>query len=136
MKNEDAPLGSLVLDCEGLSRAILQDRPVLRWMDLARDDDAPVITSAATLVEVIHPGLSRPAFEWTLSRLKVEPLGETLARRASALLSEVRRHGHTYAIDAMVAATALAAPAPCTLLTSDPADLKLLCGDKVTVIGL
>ncbi len=34
----------------------------------------------------------------------------------------------------MLAATALAAPGPTTILTSDPEDLITLCGGRVTVI--
>lgn len=128
--------GSLVLDSEGLTRAIRRDLEVRKWVRAARDEGNLVIASAATLVEVIHPRINRSAIEWTLSTLKVEPVTEQIARRAATLLDQVGRHGHTYAIDAMVAATALAARAPVTLLTSDPDDLRALCGDGVTVIGL
>jgi hypothetical protein len=77
-----------------------------------------VITSTATPVEVVRPRINRPALEWTLSRLVVEPI----ARHAAALLADVGLHGHRYA---MLTATALAAPAPgpgpgpVTILTSD-----------------
>lgn len=43
-------------------------------------------------------------------------------------------HGHKNALDALVAATALASPAPVTVLTSDPEDLLLLCGPGVRVV--
>lgn len=61
---------------------------------------------------------------------------EVIARRAAALLGATGRHGHTHAINAMVAATALAAAAPAIVLTSDPKDLTDLCGDLVVVVGL
>lgn len=125
-----------MLDSEGLARAVLRDRDVNNVMTAAKDNDVRVLTSAATLVEVMHPRLNRSAFEWTLAQLSVEPVTESLARRAAALLAAVRRHGHRHAIDAMVAATALAAAAPVTVLTSDLENLRLLCGDRVTVIGL
>ncbi|EKX63594.1 DNA-binding protein [Streptomyces ipomoeae] len=129
-----APGGTLVLDSEGLAKAVLRDRTVTGWLALARADDLRVITSAATLVEVVHPRINRPALEWTLSRLVVEPVTEPIARHASALLADTGLHGHKYAIDAMVSATALAAPAPVTILTSDPEDLTTLCGGRATVI--
>ncbi|MET9801174.1 PIN domain-containing protein [Streptomyces sp. NPDC006368] len=129
-----APGGTLVLDSEGLAKAVLRDRTVTAWLALARADDLRVITSAATLVEVVHPRINRPALEWTLSRLVVEPVTDPIARRAAALLSEAGLHGHRYAIDAMLGATALAAPEPVTVLTSDPEDLVALCGARVTVI--
>src|SRR5437773_736917 len=84
----------------------------------ARADDLRVITSAATVVEVPHPRLSRPALEWTLSRVVVEPVTEPIARRATAILAEAGLHGHRHAIDAMLSATALAVAGPVTVLTS------------------
>ncbi len=106
------------------------------WLALARADDMRVITSAATLVEVVHPRINRPALEWTLSRIVVEPITEILARHAAALLADTGLHGHKYAIDAMLSATALAAPGPTTVLTSDPEDITALCGGRVTVIKI
>jgi predicted nucleic acid-binding protein len=128
------PAGTLVLDSEGLAKAVLRAREVTQWLALARADDLRVITSAATVVEVAHPRLSRPALEWTLSRVVVEPVTEPIARRATAILAEAGLHGHRHAIDAMLSATALAAPGPVTVLTSDPEDIATLCGWKVTVI--
>jgi predicted nucleic acid-binding protein len=130
------PGGTLVLDSEGLAKAVLRDRTVTGWLALARADDLRVITSAATLVEVVHPRINRPALEWTLSRLVVEPVTEPIARHAVALLADAGLHGHTYAIDAMLSATALAAPGPVTILTSDPDDLAALCAGRATVIKI
>ncbi|MFE1557309.1 PIN domain-containing protein [Streptomyces sp. NPDC058734] len=130
------PGGTLVLDSEGLAKAVLRDRTVTAWLTLARADDLRVVTSAATLVEVVHPRINRPALEWTLSRLVVEPITEPIARHAATLLADVGLHGHKYAIDAMLAATALAAPGPVTILTSDPEDLAMLCGTQATVIKI
>jgi predicted nucleic acid-binding protein len=123
-----------VLDSEGLAKAVLRAREVTQWLALARADDLRVITSAATVVEVVHPGLNRPALEWTLSRVVVEPVTEPIARRAAAILARAGLHGHRHAIDAMLSATALAAPGPVTVLTSDPEDIATLCGRQVTVI--
>ncbi len=130
------PGGTLVLDSEGLAKAVQRDGDVTGWLALARADDMRVVTSAATLVEVVHPRIRRPALEWTLSRLVVEPVTEPLARHASALLGEAGLHGHRHAIEAMVCATALAAPGPVAVLTSDPDDLMVLCGGRVTVIKI
>lgn len=129
-----APGGTLVLDGEGLAQAVLRGRTVTAWLALARADDLRVITSAATLVEVVHPRVNRPALELTLSRLVVEPVTEPIARHATALLADAGLHGHKHAVDAMLGATALAAPGPVTVLTSDPEDLTALCGSHVTVI--
>ena len=128
------PGGTLVLDSEGLAKAVLRDRTVTAWQALSRADDLRVITSAANLVEVVHPRTNRPALERTLSRLVVEPVTEPIARHAAALLADAGLHGHKHAIDAMLSATALAAPGPATVLTSDPGDLTALCGGRLTVI--
>ncbi len=130
------PGGTMVLDSEGLAKAVQRDREVTGWLALARADDLRVITSAATLVEVVHPRIKRPAFEWTLSRIVVAPVTEDIARRAAALLGDAGLHGHKHAIDAMLSATALAAPGPVTVLTSDPEDLLALCGGRVTLIKI
>ena len=106
------PAGTLVLDSEGLAKAVLRAREVTQWLALALADDLRVITSAATVVEVAHPRLNRPALEWTLSRVVVEPVTEPIARRATAILAEAGLHGHRHAIDAMLSAIALAAPGP------------------------
>ncbi|MGW2638731.1 PIN domain-containing protein [Streptomyces sp. NPDC001348] len=133
-RSSAVPGGTLVLDSEGLAKAVLRDRTVTGWLALARADDLRVITSAATLVEVVHPRINRPALEWTLSRLVVEPVTEHIARHAAAILADAGLHGHKYAVDAMLTATALAAPGPVTVLTSDPDDLTTPCGGRATVV--
>ncbi|MDT3395733.1 DNA-binding protein [Streptomyces sp. B1866] len=133
-RSSAVPGGTLVLDSEGLAKAVLRDRAVTAWLALARADDLRVITSAATLVEVIHPRINRPALEWTLSRVVIEPVTESIAYQAAALLTDSGLHGHKYAIDAMLGATALAAPGPVTILTSDPEDLTVLCGGRATAV--
>ncbi|WP_239331782.1 type II toxin-antitoxin system VapC family toxin [Frankia sp. CiP3] len=130
------PGGTLVLDSEGLAKAVQRDREVTAWLALARADDMRVITSAATLVEVVHPHIRRPALEWTLSRIIIEPTTEDIARHAAALLGDAGLHGHKCAIDAMLCATALAVPGPVTVLTSDPDELAVLCGRRVTLIKI
>lgn len=66
--------------------------------------------------------------------MNVVPPSESIARHASRLLAAAGLHGHKYALDALVAATALASPAPATVLTSDPEDLRQLCDDRVAVV--
>lgn len=126
--------GTLVLDSEGLAKAVLRDRTITRWLTLALADDMRVITSTATLVEVVHPQINVPALKWALSQVVVEPVTEEIALAATALLREAGLHGHKYAIDAMLAATALAAPGPVTVLTSDPEDLTALCGNRLAAV--
>jgi len=125
---------TLVLDREGLAKAVLRDRELTAWLAAARAEDERVVTSAATLVEVVHPRINRPALDRVLSRLTVEAVTRDLARHAGVLLERAGMHGHKHAIDALLAATAMAIPGPTTILTSDPADLTALCGGEVTVV--
>ncbi|MGH3859897.1 type II toxin-antitoxin system VapC family toxin [Actinokineospora sp.] len=125
---------TLVLDSEGLAKAVLRDLEVSHWLAAARSEDERVITSAATLVEVIHPRINRRAFDWAISRVSVEPVTPEIARLACDLLERVGKHGHKYAIDAILAATALSAPGRSVVLTSDPEDMTMLCGNDVTVV--
>jgi predicted nucleic acid-binding protein len=78
--------------------------------------------------------MGQARFDWAISRVVIEPVTEDVALAASKLLAAHRLHGHRHAVDAMVAATALAASAPITLLTADPEDLGRLCGHTVRVV--
>ncbi|WP_377270687.1 PIN domain-containing protein [Peterkaempfera sp. SMS 1(5)a] len=118
--------GALVLDSEGLAKAVQRDREVHEWLAAARDADIPVVTSAAVLVEVIHPRIDDAVLRWTLSRLCVEPVTQAVAQSAAVLLRGAGLHGHKYAIDAMLCATALAQHGRVTVLTSDVQDLGML----------
>lgn len=126
--------GALVLDSEGLAQAVLRGREAQEWLEAARDADLPVVTSAAVLVEVIHPRINRAALDWTLSRLRVEPLSQSIAHSAATLLQNAGLHGHKYAIDAMLCATALTYPGRVTVLTSDAEDIELLTADHRRVV--
>ncbi|HYZ55478.1 MAG TPA: DNA-binding protein [Streptosporangiaceae bacterium] len=128
--------GTLVLDSEGLSKTVLKDRMFMARLAQARIDGLRVVTSAATMVEARNPRMNQARFDWAVSRLVIEPVTENIARAASRLLAARGLHGHQHAIDAIVAATALAAPAPRILLTSDPEDLAMLCGDSVRVVKI
>ncbi len=126
--------GIFVLDSQGLTLAIAQDAKVTRWLATAKTDGGRIITSATTLVEVIHPKSRKTALEWTLSLMEVVPVTEQLARKAAQLLQVAGKHGHKDALDAIVTATSLAQSAPVTILTSDPEDLITLCQNHVTVV--
>ncbi|AOR33102.1 DNA-binding protein [Streptomyces fodineus] len=127
--------GALVLDSEGLAKAVQRDREVHEWLTAARGADLPVITSVAVLVEVIHPKINDAALKWTLSRLRVEPVTRTVAQSAAALLRAAGLHGHKYAIDAMLCATALQHPGRVTILTSDVEDIGLLTAGHPRVLA-
>ncbi len=126
--------GTLVLDCEGLSELVRRAPELTEWLAAAEAEDIRVITSSVTLVEARDPKTNQARFDHAVSRVNIIPPSEPVARHASNLLAAAGLHGHKYALDAIVAATALASPFPVTLLTSDPEDLLLLCGPRIRVI--
>ncbi|MFC4466032.1 type II toxin-antitoxin system VapC family toxin [Streptomyces xiangluensis] len=126
--------GALVLDSEGLAKAVQRDREVHEWLTAAREADYRVVTSAAVLVEVIHPKINDAALKWTLSRLHVEPVSQAVAQSAATLLRGAGLHGHKYAIDAMLGATAVQYSGRVTILTSDVEDIGILLVDHPRVL--
>ncbi|GIE83724.1 PIN domain-containing protein [Actinoplanes regularis] len=129
-------LESLVLDSQGLSEWIDQDRKVMRLLEQAERDGVDLAMSAATIIEGSHSGVDIARLSWLLSRIRVEPVTKESARRSAGLLKAAGLHGHKYAIDAMVAELALRLPGPVAVLTSDVDDMVKLCGQRVRIIGL
>jgi predicted nucleic acid-binding protein len=107
---------------------VRRTREAQNWVQAAWAEDIPVVTSAAILVEIVHAKIDRSALRWTLSKITVEPVAEAVAGTASDLLLAAGLHGHKYAIDAILAATALARPGNIALLTSDVDDMTQLLG--------
>ncbi|MEU0744128.1 PIN domain-containing protein [Streptomyces sp. NPDC006134] len=126
--------GTLVLDCEGLSKLVSRTPELTEWLSAAEAEDIRVVTSSVTLVEARDPKTHQARFDYAVSRVNAIPPDETIARHASKLLAAAGLHGHRYALDAIVAATAMASPSPVTVLTSDPDDLLMLCGTGVRVV--
>jgi predicted nucleic acid-binding protein len=126
--------GTLVLDSQGLSLYFEQDRTVLNMVRSALERGADRVISAATLLEAQHPGVKQARREYILSQLKIQPLLVPWAREAAQLLADAGLSGHSYALDAMVAVTALHQEPPVVVLTSDPGDMGQLCGDRVRIM--
>lgn len=94
----------------------------------------PVLVSVLTIVEAAQGKSDLARLKWVLSRLRVEPVSQEDSLTTVALLREAcGLHGHKYAIDALVAALALRAPAPVIVLTSDRDDWSKLCGSRVII---
>ncbi|MGW7452170.1 type II toxin-antitoxin system VapC family toxin [Streptomyces sp. NPDC054787] len=128
--------GALVLDCEGLSRLVRQDRGLLEWLTAAEAEDVRVLVSSVTLVEARDPRVNQARYDYAVSRVNIIAPSEAVARHASKLLAAAGLDGHKYALDAIVAATALDQPGPVTLFTSDPEELSALCGKRVRVVRI
>lgn len=127
---------TLVLDSEGLSAWIQQDRTVERRIQIFYEQEATLALCANTIIEATHAGTSIPRLNWLLSRVKVEPVTEESAKAAARLLKDAGLHGHKYAIDATVAEMALRQPGPVVMMTSDLNDMARLCGDRIRLMGI
>ncbi|WP_046494071.1 hypothetical protein [Streptomyces odonnellii] len=127
---------TVVLNSEGLSGWIAQDRKILALFKIFHERGADLVNSANTVVEVSHSRVNMSRLYWALSRVKVEPVTEQAAKEAAKLLKAAGLHGHTHAIDATVAEAALRQPGPVAILTSDVDDMTRLCGKQIRLIGL
>lgn len=127
---------TLVLDSQGVSAWIAQDRKVLAIFQVFHTMGADFVVGANTVVEVSHARVNMPRLRWVLSRVKVEPVTEEAAKASAELLMTAGLHGHKYAIDATVAEMALRQPGPVAVLTSDLDDMTRLCGDRIRLIGI
>ncbi|KPC87955.1 DNA-binding protein [Streptomyces sp. NRRL WC-3753] len=117
-----------------MSKLLVDDARTVAMVAEARRRGMDVVICALALIEAVHARTDRRRLAWVLSGLRVAPVGEEEAKAASALLLRTGLHGHKYAIDAVRAALAQSAALPATLLTSDPEDLRLLCGPAVEVV--
>ncbi|WP_053671454.1 hypothetical protein [Streptomyces sp. NRRL B-1140] len=127
---------TVVLDSQGLSAWIAQDRKILAMFQVLHAMGADFVICANTIVEASHARVNMPRLQWALSRVKVEPVTEGAAKASAELLKAAGLHGHKYAIDATVAEVALRQPGPVAVLTSDVDDMARLCGDRVRLIGI
>lgn len=128
--------GSVVLDCEGLSLLCAGDSRVTALVREAQENDFRVLVSALTPIEAQNLRVKSDRLAWCLSRLRIEPVTEAISWQAIHLLRAAGLHGHKYAIDAVVAATALEAPKPVAILTSDTDDMQKLCGKLVRIVSV
>jgi hypothetical protein len=125
-----------VLDCEGLVKWCAADKRVTALVREAHDNDFRVVVSALTPIEAQDVRTRPDRLRWYLSRLRIEPVSEETSRVAIDLLRVQGWHGHKYAIDAVVAATALQMVKPVIILTSDQDDMTKLCGKAVRVVSV
>ena len=126
----------IVFDSEGFSRAIRKDAYMQAVLTKAFRSGLPVMVSAATIVEVMHPKMNLAAYDWTRSQLDVIPVSEDIAVKAARLLGAAHFHGHKHALDALVVATSLELGGHPTIFTSDPDDIKRLAGKSASIVTL
>ncbi|MFJ1756580.1 DNA-binding protein [Kitasatospora sp. NPDC088134] len=127
---------TVVLDSQGVSAWISQDRTVLAMIRSFHSMAADLVVCANTIVEIAHARVDTPRLNWVLSQVKIEVVTEQAARASAALLKQAGLHGHKYAIDATVAEMALRQPGPVAMLTPDVDDMRKLCGTRVRLIAI
>ncbi|MDI9886014.1 DNA-binding protein [Streptomyces sp. HNM0645] len=127
---------TLVLDSEGLSAWIAQDRKVTAVLEAFDGSGTEFVVGANTVIEAAHAGTSIPRLNRLLSRVKVETVTEESAKAAARLLKDAGLHGRKYAIDATVAEMALRQPGPVVMMTSDLDDMARLCGDRIRLLSV
>jgi predicted nucleic acid-binding protein len=126
----------MVLDNEGVSKAAT-DRAMYVRLKVAYDEGHRVITSAAVLAELLRGSGRDAQLHRVLARVAVEPVSEAVGQRAGYLIGAAKLSSGQ-AVDAMVAATAIAAAeqaeaadraASVLIVTSDMPHLtKLIAG--------
>ncbi|MCL2850421.1 MAG: hypothetical protein FWE61_10315, partial [Micrococcales bacterium] len=111
----------VVLDAEAVSLLASADRAMYCWAQLAHDADAVLRTSSLTLTETTD-GTPRAARVHNALRIfAVRTIEVTddiavTAGRLRAQAAKTRRKARDLTVDAVVAATALALPAPVLVL--------------------
>jgi hypothetical protein len=99
--------GVMVLDNEGVSKAAT-DRAMYVRLKVAYDEGHRVVTSAAILAEILRGSGRDAEVHRVLARVGVEPVSEAIGQRAGHLIGAAGMSSEQ-AVDAMVAATAIAA---------------------------
>ncbi|MDX3669095.1 PIN domain-containing protein [Streptomyces europaeiscabiei] len=128
--------GTLVLDCEGLSKLVGDHEPAVALVAEARKRGMEVVISAPTIIEAVHRRTDRARLARVLSGMRIVPVGDEDAKAASAMLISAGLHGHKYAIDAAVAEMTLRQHRPVAMLTSDIDDMAKLCGERVRLVAV
>lgn len=128
--------GTLVLDCEGLSKCVSDHELVVALIAEARRRGMEVVISALTIIEAVHRRTDKARLAWVLSGVRIVHIGDEEAKAASAMLINAGLHGHKYAIDAAVAEMSLRQRRPVVMLTSDVDDMTKLCGDRVRLVAV
>jgi predicted nucleic acid-binding protein len=115
-------VSGLVLDAGALIALDREDNRMLRRLLRARQDREPVRTNPMALAQAWRDGRRQATLARSLRDIEVRPMTEDDGRRAGELL------GATETSDPIDASVALLATRGDQLYTSDPGDLRKLCG--------
>ena len=128
---------AFLLDTEALSALATADRRLQAWTTVARRTGSTLHASTVTLAEVTDGRSRDVAVRRIVKAIRLVEVTERIGFVAGPLRASApsaRRRPRELTVDAVVAATALVLPSPVVVLTSDPADLRLLlAGSAVRV---
>jgi hypothetical protein len=129
------PSGTLVLDGGCIARLAARERGMLRFLLMADRENLRVATSVMATMAAGKSGSGGAVSRRTLSRIRVEPVTDEVTSAAMDLLREAGLSPDEHACSGVLAATAVLAPPPVALLTSEPDELRALCCGRVAIVG-
>jgi predicted nucleic acid-binding protein len=122
-------VGTLVLDASALAKLASGDPHARARLELAKRYRRRIVTTAATLTEVLRGGQPDAELNRVLKDVEVIGIDAGFGRAAGELLGTTALSGHRGALDALLAVVAMAQPRPVVLLTSAPRNLGQLTAE-------
>ncbi len=126
---------SVVLDASALTLAADSRSEVRRVLRRWQDDGADLVTTAATLTEVLRGHPRDAAIHRLLASLNVRVIDAPLGQAAGERIGRTQSRGNV-TLDALVAEVASSLPRPVALLTADVDDLQGLVDPHVMVLDI
>ena len=126
---------SVVLDASALTVASDSRSEVRRVLRRWQDDGADVVTTAATLTEVLRGHPRDATIHRLLASLNIRIVDAQLGQAAGERIGRTNSRGNV-TLDALVAEVASSLPRPVALLTSDVDDLQGLVDPHVMVLDI
>ena len=126
---------SVVLDASALTVASDNRSEVRRVLRRWQDDGADVVTTAATLTEVLRGHPRDATIYRLLASLNIRIVDAQLGQAAGERIGRTNSRGNV-TLDALVAEVASSLPRPVALLTADVDDLQALVDPDVMVLDI
>ncbi len=129
------PIRSVVLDATALTTAADEHSDARGALRRWQEDGADVLTTAATLTEVLRGHPRDAHIHRLLASLTIRVVDEHLGRAAGERIGRRAMRGNV-TLDALVAELASSLPRPVVVLTSDVDDITALVDDDVMVLDI
>lgn len=129
------PIRSVVLDATALTTAADEHSDARGALRRWQEDGADVLTTAATLTEVLQGHPRDAHIHRLLGSLSIRVVDEHFGRAAGERIGRRAMRGNV-TLDALVAELASSLPRPVVVLTSDVDDITALVDDDVMVLDI